>query len=128
LFYYDLYSSALTISRPDRSVLWAEKFVSEPWRHPVRQVGVIGDFDVLASATLAAPIPVAEAVLEQVAATIDCSAECMAGASRLPNDAGLIYKVLGRETEPVKAKLREFWQLVRQEAVGARIPKPRTWG
>jgi urease accessory protein len=87
----------------------------------------MGDFDVLASVTLAAPPPVADAVLEHVEATIDASAGYMAGASRLPNDAGLAYKVLGKETEPVTAKIREFWQLVRRTALGSDIPEPRPW-
>lgn len=127
LFEYDLYSSALTITRPDGTALCAEKLVSEPWRHPVRQAGVMGEFDVVASVTLAAPPPIAEAVLEHVDATIDSSAGCMAGAGRLPNDAGLVYKVLGKETEPVRAMVREFWQLVRHEVLGAPIPEPRPW-
>jgi hypothetical protein len=58
----------------------------------------------------------------------DIGGECRAGASRLPNDAGLVYKVLGVETEPVKSKARAFWDLVRQEVVGAPIPAARPWG
>jgi urease accessory protein len=87
----------------------------------------MGEFDVLASVTLAAPTQLAGAVLDHVDAVIDPSAGWMAGASLLPNDAGLVYKVLGKETEPVRAKVREFWQLVRHAAVGAPIPKPRSW-
>lgn len=127
VFEYDLYSSALTITRPDGSVLCTEKLVSEPDRHPVRRAGVMGEFDVLASVTLAAPAPLAEAVLDHLGGATDFSAECMAGASRLPNDAGLVYKVLAKETEPVKAKVREFWRLVRQAALGAAIPEARSW-
>ena len=127
LFEYDLYSSELTITRPDGSVLCAEKLVSEPWRSPVRRAGVMGEFDVLATVTLAAPPALAEAVLARVDATIDASAGWMAGASRLPGDAGLAYKVLARETEPARAKVREFWRLVRREARGAGIPAPRSW-
>ena len=52
----------------------------------------------------------------------------MAGASHLPNDAGLVYKVLGMETEPVKAKVRAFWELVREEVAGAPAPASRPWG
>lgn len=127
VFEYDLYSSALTITRPDGSVLCTEKLVSEPDRHPVRRAGVMGEFDVLASVTLAAPAPLAEAVLDHLGGATDLSAECMAGASRLPNDAGLVYKVLAKETEPVKAKVREFWRLVRHEVLGTGIPQSRSW-
>jgi urease accessory protein len=45
----------------------------------------------------------------------------------LPNDAGLIYKVLGRETAQVKAKVREFWAIARREITGAEIPAPFFW-
>ena len=127
LFEYDVYSSALDIIRPDGTTLCTDKFVNEPWRHPVRQVGAMGEFDVLATVTLVAAPQLAESVLEHVDAAIDTSTGCMAGASRLPNEAGLVYKVLGSETEPVTAKVREIWRLVRQEALGAPIPAPRQW-
>lgn len=127
LFEYDYYSAALTITRPGGRELCTDKFVSEPRRRPVRQAGVMGEFDVLASVTLAAPARLTAAVLDQVEAELDAAGGWMAGASRLPNDAGLVYRVLGRETEPVRARVREFWRLVRREALGAPIPEPRSW-
>ena len=51
-----------------------------------------------------------------------------AGASKLPNDAGLIYKVLGRETEPVRTKVREFCAVARAETVGRATPPARLVG
>ncbi len=128
LFEFDLYSSTLTVSRPDGTPLFTEKLVAEPWRHPVRQAGVMGKFDVFANVTLVTPQRHADKIFEQVVPGVDTSADCVAGASRLPNDAGLAYKVLGRETEPVKAMVRAFWQLVRQEVTGAPIPEARPWG
>jgi hypothetical protein len=41
------------------------------------------------------------------------------GASRLPNDAGLICKVVGMETAPGRARVRQFWSVVRPEVAGA---------
>jgi urease accessory protein len=49
------------------------------------------------------------------------------GACRLPNDAGLIFKVLGRETAQVKAKVREFWGIAREEIIGTSVPPPFFW-
>ena len=128
VFEYDLYSSALTADRPDGAPLFTEKLVAEPWRHPVRQAGVMGKFDVFANVTLITPERHAARIFDQVVPCGDFAADCIAGASRLPNDAGLVYKVLGMQTEPVKAMVRTFWQLVRQEVAGAPIPAPRTWG
>jgi urease accessory protein len=49
------------------------------------------------------------------------------GASRLPYDAGLVFKVLGFEAAPVSAAIRAFWSLARQEVVGARVPDIFLW-
>jgi urease accessory protein len=49
------------------------------------------------------------------------------GACRLPNDAGLIFKALGRETAQVKAKVREFWGIAREEITGTSVPPPFFW-
>jgi urease accessory protein len=128
VFEYDLYSSGLTVSRPDGTALFAEKLIAEPWRHPVRPAGAMGNFDVFANVTLVTPARHAGQILERVSSGADSGSGCLAGASRLPNEAGLIYKVLGMETEPVKAKVRAFWDLVRREVVGAPAPAPRPWG
>ena len=128
LFEFDLYSSTLIASRPDGSPLFTEKLIAEPWRRPVRQAGVMGRFDVFANVTLISPRRHADAIFEQVVPGPDASADCVSGASRLPNDAGLVYKVLGMETEPVKAKVRAFWDLARRQVLGAPIPAARPWG
>ena len=128
IFEFDLYSSALTATRPDGTALFTERLVAEPWRHPLRRAGAMGNFDVLANVTLITPAHHASQIFEQVVPGPDIGADCVAGASRLPNGAGLVYKVLGMETEPVKAKVRVFWDLVRNQLTGAHAPPPRPWG
>jgi urease accessory protein len=128
VFGYDLYSSTLTASRPDGTPLFTEKLIAEPERHPVRQAGVMGKFDVFANVTVVTPRQHAERILEQVGQGSGFTGECVAGASHLPNGAGLVYKVLGMETEPVKVMVRAFWNVARQEVTGAPIPAPRLWG
>jgi urease accessory protein len=88
----------------------------------------MGTFDVVANVVLVTPPRHAATIFEQVVSGADAAVGCMAGASRLPNEAGLVYKVLGMETEPVKAKVRAFWDLVRREVVGAPAPAARSWG
>lgn len=41
------------------------------------------------------------------------------------HDAGLVYKVLAMETEPVKAMVREFWKLTLRDVADAPIPEAR---
>jgi urease accessory protein len=128
LFDYDLYSCTLTGERPDGSELFTEKFVVEPWRHPVQQVGVMGGFHVLGNVLLVTPKEHADRIFERVAAGVETGAACVSGASRLPNDAGLVFKVLGVERQAVQAQVRQFWSHVRHELLGAPIPTAPSWG
>src|SRR5260370_1650800 len=75
-FEYDLYSSTLTATRPDGAPLFTEKLIAEPWRHPVRRVGVMGKFDVFANVTLVTPQPHAARIFDQVVSCGGFAADC----------------------------------------------------
>jgi urease accessory protein len=113
--------------RPDGRSLFAEKLVIEPRRYAMRQSGVMDSFDVFANVILCAPKDKADRIHERAGAGVNLAEGVAFGACRLPNDAGLIFKVLGRETAQVKAKVREFWGIVRQEVIGAALPPPYLW-
>jgi urease accessory protein len=122
-----LLSLALVAERPDGSVLFNEKLLIDPARRPVRQTGVMDAFDVMANVVLLCPKEGADRVHARVDADVDYDIGVAAGACRLPNDAGLIFKVLGRETEQVKAKVREFWSIAREELTGTALSPPFFW-
>lgn len=125
LFEYDVLSSTTIARRSDGTPLFTEKILVEPGRHDVRDVAVLGGFDVVANVVLLTPPHIAAAIFDQLEPT--ASGEVAAGASRLPNDAGLVYRVLGMETDPVKAKVREFWDLTRRAVVGVGVPPEFLW-
>jgi urease accessory protein len=127
LFEYDLFSSTVCARRPDEAELFTEKFIVRPRIQKVRGVGMMGDFDVFGNVILLTPKLQADRIFEQVPAEVNLEEKWAAGASRLPNDAGLIYKVVGMETAPVRAKIRAFWSLVRFEVVGAKVPREFAW-
>lgn len=120
-------SIATSGARPDGRVLFAEKLVIEPQRYAMRQTGVMDAFDVFANVILCVPKDKAERIHERTGADVDLVNNLAFGACRLPNDAGLVFKVLGRETAQVKAKVREFWAVVREEIIGAALPPPYLW-
>ena len=113
--------------RTDGRTLFTEKLLIDPQRYPMRQTGVMDSFDVFGNVILCTPKPNADRVYARVAAEVDLVRGLAFGACRLPNDAGLIFKVLGRETAQVKAKVREFWGVVRKEVVGADLAPPFLW-
>jgi urease accessory protein len=122
-----LLSLSLEAARPDGRRLFAEKLVIEPARRPVRQTGVMGSFDVLGNVVLLTPKDHASRVLARVEADVKLEDGVAYGACTLPNDAGLIFKVLGHETVQVKDKLREFWGIAREVITGTSIPAPFYW-
>ena len=93
----------------------------------MRQTGVMDSFDVFGNVILCTPKGNADRIYARVEAEVDLDRGLAFGACRLPNDAGLIFKVLGRETAQVKAKVREFWGIVRKEVIGADLPPPFLW-
>ena len=120
-------SLATTAARPGGSPLFIEKLLLEPSRHPMRQTGVMDGFDVFGNVILCTPAETADRIHARVGADVDLEQGVAFGACRLPNDAGLIYKVLGRETAQVRTKVREFWKVAREEITGAGIPPLFFW-
>ena len=122
-----LLSLAVGAERPDGRTLFTEKLVIDPARRPVRQTGVMGTFDVLGNVILLAPKEAADRVHARVDADVDLTNGVASSACHLPNDAGLIFKALGRETAQVKARVREFWGIAREEITGTALPPPFFW-
>jgi urease accessory protein len=122
-----LLSLATAATRPSGRLLFSEKLLVEPDRRPLRQTGVMGPFDVLANVVLLTPKENADRVEARVDARIDLKQGLAYGACRLPNDAGLIFKVLARETAQAKAKVRDFWGIVREEITGTPLSPPFFW-
>jgi len=122
-----LLSLATSAQRPDGRTLFTEKLVIEPARRPVRQTGVMDSFDVMANVVLLTPKAGADRIHARIDADVRHEDGVAFGACHLPNDAGLIFKVLGRETEQVKAKVREFWGIAREEVTGTALSPPFFW-
>jgi urease accessory protein len=122
-----LLSLAVEAARPDGKLLFSERLVIDPVRRPVRQTGVMGSFDVLGNVLLLTPKAHADRVHARIEAEVDLAGGLAFGACRLPNDAGLIFKALGRETAEVKAKVRDFWAIAREEVAGAGPPPQFFW-
>lgn len=127
LFHYDLFSSTVHAARPDGASLFTEKFVIEPHRSSVSRLGAMGSFHVFGNVILLTPRIHADRLFDAVEPAFDKETELAYGACRLPNDAGLLFKVLGMETAPVRDTIRKLWALARQEVTGASLPDNFLW-
>ncbi|WP_435017680.1 urease accessory protein UreD [Tundrisphaera sp. TA3] len=127
LFAFDLFSSTVRATRPDGVELFTEKFLIEPGRDAIRRPGMMADFDVFGNVVLLTPKAHADRIFEQSAPSYDPGGRWASGVGRLPNDCGLVLKVLGREASDVHARIRDFWSLVRPEVVGRPVPPAFSW-
>lgn len=127
LFEYDILSVETEGGRPDGDPLFREKFIIEPGKRSVRDLGCMGRFDVFGNVVVMLPKDKAEEVFARTQAINDNAIPLMAGITRLPNDAGLLYKVLGMEPGPVKKAVRDFCSAVRMAVKGHPIPAEFPW-
>lgn len=126
-FGFDVYSACVRAYNKQGKELFCEKFVIDPKKQDLQQLGMMQGFDIYGNVVLLTPKENADAVFEQIDAKFNLKEQLVSGVSRLPNDAGLVFKVLGKEVKPVRERIHEFWAVVRKVVRGADLPDPFLW-
>ena len=126
-FQYDILSVCTHAERPGGEPLFREKFIIRPGLQSPSTLGAMNGYDVFANVIVMTPSEHADNIYARTEAFIDPGRRLAAGITRLPNDAGLLYKVLGGETGPVKKLIREFCSSVRQEVKDKPLPAEFPW-
>lgn len=128
IFVYDILSVCCKGKRPDGKDLFREKFIVEPSRllNP-RQLGIMGLFDVFANVIVMTPPDKAEEIYQRTQAYLNPGEKMAAGITKLPNNAGLLFKVLGMEPVPVKKIVRKFCSTVRECVKGIPVADEFPW-
>lgn len=127
LFEYDILSVCSHGERPDGTQLFREKFVIDPKLEHPRSLGVMGNFDVFANVIVMTPPDKADEIYEKTQVFVNKEKMLAVGITKLPANAGLLYKVLGKEPGPVKKLVREFASSVRLTIKGKPIPPEFPW-
>lgn len=127
LFVYDLLSVCTQARRPDGTPLFREKMVVSPKENNVRTIGTMHHYDVFANVIVLTPAQHAAEIYAKTRAFIDRDSKLAAGISYLPNQCGLIFKALGKETQPIKQLIREFGSIVRMQIKGKPFPEEFVW-
>lgn len=118
IFQYDILSVTCDARRPDGKRLFREKFIIEPSSMSMRNLGVMGRFDMYANVIVLTPPDKAEEIYKATEVGFFDNGTIGVGLTRLPNDAGLLYKIVGTETQPIKKRIREFASTVRMAVKG----------
>ena len=127
MYKYDILSVTCDARRPDGHRLFREKFVIEPKNSDIRNLGIMGKYDIFANVIVLTPPDKAKEIYDNVEAGFFNDGELAVGITRLPNDAGLLLKVLGMETGPVKETVRKFGSTVRQAVKGRPLLPDFPW-
>lgn len=147
-FAYDLLSITTQGNRPDGTSLFREKMVLRPNLQSLSVTGIMAGFDVLANVFVVTPPDKAEHLYRNTEpfakntegfgrntegfernteGFFSNAHSLVAGITQLPNRAGILYKVLGHETEQVKREVRRFSSSVRETVKGYPLPPDFPW-
>ena len=127
LFDYDILSVCTHGERPDGELLFREKFVIDPHRSAIRDIGIMHGFDVFANVLVMTPEENIAPIYDAVEAFYGPTRSLAAGITHLPGGAGLLFKVLGNDTGAVKQVVRDFCSKVRMQVKGRPLPPEFPW-
>ena len=126
-FGFDVYSSCIRAYDKQDRELFCEKFVINPKLQDLAQIGMMQGFDVYGNVVLLTQKHFSDEIFAQIGAEFSIKEQLASGLSRLPNDAGLVFKVLGADVKVVRDRIYEFWAVVRKVVRGAGLPPPYLW-
>lgn len=127
MFDYDILSVCSHAQRPDGRRLFREKFVIDPAKNNPRTLGVMGKFEIFANVIVVTPPDIRDRIYAEVTPVLDREQMLATGITTLPNDAGLLFKVLGKDSTLVKKTVREFCSKVRMAVKGKPVPEEFPW-
>jgi urease accessory protein len=125
-FEFERYLSSVSVSGPD-GVLFEDATHLTPAESDPDAPGVLGEFTVYGTLFVVAPDTEGAGALSDTLheAVADC--EARAGATALPNDAGVTVRALGDRAETVQAALHTAWSEARETLIGAPAPSGRKY-
>lgn len=126
-FGFDVYSSRVAAQDLIGKELFVEKYILQPKSESLDAIGVMQTFDAFGNVILLTPKEHHDRILARVPARFDIKGGIASGATRLPNDCGLVFKALGIDSGGVKAEIRQFWKIAREEILGITLPEKFLW-
>ena len=111
-----------TLIRGGDRLLAADALHLEPDARDPRVPGVLGDGVVLGTLFVIAPAAETAALSDALHEAVADTDGVAAGATALPNDAGVLVRILGEAAEPVRVARRDGWRAARAELLDASIP------
>lgn len=127
-FGLDVLSMQVSARRPDGRLIFAEKLLIDKGNDTIDFPSVARGYDAFANVLCLTPPETATRINERIEINAKTgSPRAMSGVSKLPNEAGLMFRAVGVETYDVRPEVRRFWEVVREEARGRTLPEEFLW-
>ena len=121
---YDVYWAETEARDVNGRLLFADTLRIAPSEFVGSSLGMLGDLDVVGSLFVLTKHATRDLVALLRAALAGHS-DVLSGVSELPNESGVVVRLLGPESRSVRAALRSAWSSVRLELIGAPAPDLR---
>ena len=131
-FEFDHYHAHIEAEHEGRLVC-ADTVDLRPAERDPRDPASVGEYEVVGSLYVFAPgdpdgqPPSLETLVDGIAHRVEPDAETHSGVSTLPQDSGVIVRVVGYREAAVTAALREAWDETRQQTLGVGAPADRRY-
>ena len=97
----------------------------EPKKYNLKIKGVLGKYNIVGTVYVLTKKSQIEKLEEKIYENIKKSELISIGTSILPNESGIIVKILGNNTEDVFDKIYDVLKITRKEILGAEFTKIR---
>jgi urease accessory protein len=124
-FAFERYLARTRGNGPD-GLLFEETTDLAPAEADPTRPGILGEFSVLGTTLVVAPDEDTAGLSDTLHAAV-ADGEGDAGATALPNDAGVLVRALGDRAETVSETLHAAWDRARRDLVGAPAPSGRKY-
>lgn len=122
---FDYYSSSVLAKDESGHIVFKEQIALRPKEHPIAEIGVMGNFQILGTIFILTPTENIASILAAFPAHY--SKDCCYGMSTLPAESGLIFKILANDSSIIKKNIRKVWAMVRKVVLDAELPPPYIW-
>lgn len=112
-FEFDVFSSAVNVYRPNGDCVFSEKLLLNEDDPTKNFNAVMQHFDVFANVVCVCPPDMQQKIVENYVFSHDKTLNVLAGVSQLPNQTGMVLRVVGQESYHVHAEIKCFTKLVR---------------
>jgi len=118
-FDYDVCYLKTIAKNPSGTLKLVDTALLEPKKNPLKRLGILEEFNMLSNMYLVIPSKYVNILNEKISENIQKYDKVIARCSILPNDSGLVVRILGNMIDNIKEVIHYLLKICRHEILGA---------